>query len=196
MANHLDMDRARKRRSNLIPIVAVIAVLSTIGAIAASIANSNNSARAARYDADPGCQVPLTRAVAASPPSACSNGDALVVAQYVHTLKSSRYYRLALRTSDGVVDSIEIQSRPAKALWALAPVGATARVQRFTETGSVRRHVTGVSVDNLSTRTEWNPAWQRGNTETGMVFLWIIAAASVIALVVMRRRAPDQRESA
>ena len=187
-ANHL-VDPVRKKRGSLIPVVAVIAMLSTIGAIGASVAYSNNSARAARFDADPGCQAPLNRAVPTTPPSACSNDDALVVAQYVHTLKSSRYYRLALRTSDGVVDSIEIQRRPAKALWASAPVGTTARVQRFTEPGSAKRHVTGVRVNDLSTLTEWNPTWQRGNTEMGIAFLSIIAGASVIALIVMRRRA-------
>ena len=123
---------ARRKHDSGMLVIAIVAVLSTIGAIAAGVANGDNSARVARFDADPGCRAPLNRAVPFTPPSMCSNDDATVVAQYVYSQHNSRYYRLALRQSDGAAHSIETERRPAQALGALAPVGTLVRVQRFT----------------------------------------------------------------
>ena len=179
----------RRRPRGAIPIVAVIAVLSTAGAIGAEIAHRNNAARASRYAQDPSCRASLvTTGNTISSRASCTGEDATVTAQYIHSYRSSHYYRLGLRTADGMIDSVEMTGPAAVALWRALPVGSVATVQRFAHDAASTRHVTLVRVGALEGRTEWNPAWQEGNTLLGVWFLGLIAMASCITLWIHARR--------
>lgn len=183
--------RSRKPRGAM-PIVALIAVLSTVGTIGAEVAHRNNAARASRYAQDPSCRESLaTPGSTISSRASCTGEDATVTAQYIHTYRSSHYYRLGLRTADGMIDSVEMTGPATVALWRALPVGSVARVQRFSHDAASPRHVTLVRVGTLEGRTEWNPLWQEGNTLLGVWFLGLVAMASCIALWLHSRRSDD-----
>jgi len=99
-------------------------------------------------------------------------------------------YNVAVRTSDGFVDSVELKGTDARALWDATPIGASVLVQRLTE--STRSHVTVVEKDGLVSRTEWNPAWRQDDAMVGVVFLSAVAAIAIIALIVgLAKARPD-----
>jgi hypothetical protein len=179
----------RRPRQGPTILLAMCAVLSAGGTAFAAIAARQNAHRAERYAADPVCHVaPSLGQLDTLPPSPCMVAVAMVTAQYVHTNRGARYYRLALRTADGVVDSIEAKGANDKAIWGALPVGSRVAVQRFLDDGARLPHVTIVAVNGLSARTEWNPAWQAGNTQFGVWFMGIATLVCGIALVWVRRR--------
>lgn len=181
--------RPRRRNAGAIPILAVCAVLATVGAVAAGIAHRNNTERAAQYAADPSCRASLgMKPSSAAVDGRCTIEFATVTVRYVHTYRRSRSYRLGLETSDGAVDSIELKGPDDKVIWDASPVRSAIVVQRFTDRGPGKRHVTLVTSNGLQARTAWNPAWQTMNTEIGMWFLGMAALVCTLALLWLRAR--------
>lgn len=142
-----------------------------------------DEARAQRYSSDPGCRFPTDASVSSK--GICTEDDAIVVAHYLHTYRGSRYYRFAIRTPDGQVDSVEAKDANARTIWNATPLGATVRVQRIATEDS-RPHITLLSSGMLVERTEWHPTWRTTNTLVGV---WLLGMASVSCLVVSLRRA-------
>lgn len=178
----------QRRAANAAPFLAIIAVLASAGAIAAGMSRQHNAMRAARYASDPSCRTSLFQNSSNSPKGLCSSESATVAARWVHSYRGSHYYRLALRASDGIVDSIEAKGRNDKAIWIAAPVGAAVTVRRFTENGLTKRHVTLVAAGGLDAQTQWNPAWEANDAELGGWFLAIVALLSTAGLVWTRAR--------
>ena len=177
---------ARQRGNGATLLLAICAVLATIGAAAAEVARRHNVARAAAYAGDASCGA----LAVAAPGGLCTTELAVVTGHYVHTYRSSHYYRLVLRTADGAADSIELKGTPHKSLWDASPIGSRLSVQRFAGDGPAKRHVTLVRAIGLEARTEWNPAWQQGNTEVGV---WFLGGLAVVFGIVLLWRGPQRR---
>lgn len=205
--------RSARRSSDITPLLAIVAVLSGGGAIAAGVAHRHNVARVARYQSDPECRalavpgaarataaasptasasatpVAPSPSVIASPAAACTIEGAIVVGRWIRYFRTMPDYRLAIRTSDGGIDSVALEDVGDRAVWDASPEGTELVVQRFAEAGSTRRpHVTVVSAGGRATRTSWNPAWREDDAEEGMVFLGLVCVGALIALRHARRK--------
>lgn len=194
--------RSARRPDNLAPILVILAVLCAAGAVASAVAHRHNQARLARYRDDPACAAPPAGArggslhaaplVAPATPAqgaACTVERARVAGRWIHYLRSTPTYRLAIRTAEGIVDTVELEDTGDRDVWDAAPEGSALVVQRFAESGSARPpHVTVVSVGDRATRTAWNPAWREDDAEVGIVFLSIGCVGALVALRYVRRR--------
>ena len=180
--------------SGAVPMLAVVAVLATAGAIAAGIGYRHNSHRAARYAADSGCTAPAEVTPPTSSNGLCATESATVEARWIHTYRSSHYYRLAVRSADGVVDSIELHGSNDKAIWMATPIGSAVMVRRFSEEASPKQHVTLVATKGLVAQTLWDPEWENRDREFGIWFLSIVAVVCSAGLYRIRaRRSPEAR---
>jgi hypothetical protein len=103
-----------------------------------------------------------------------------------HANRGSKYYHLALTTSDGVVDTIELQGSDRQLLWNESKAQVPVMVQRFRDTDTGPAHVTVVTREGSIAKTEWNPAWRADDAVTGVVFLSLAAVGALIGLVAMR----------
>lgn len=185
------------RPSNLVPLLLVVAVLGFAGAIAADVMHRGNAARLARYETDPSCvsgTTPDDGPTPAWPPGhPCHAESAVVTARWQYYQRTLVTYRLALRTADGITDSLELEAADGGAAWEAATPGTTVPVQRFSDMSpSAPRHVTLLRVGSLTVRSSWNPAWRGDDTMAGVVFLSIVSFASLVgAWRGSRRRRVD-----
>ena len=179
-----------RRPPNAVPMLVVVAVLSAGGAIAAAISYRHNDPRAERYAADSTCQAPPQARPSAALVGLCTTEFATIVSRWIHTYKSSHYYRLGLQSADGVVDSVELEGPYSKTLWNGASLGSSVVVRRFAEDAPPARHVTLVASGGLAARTLWNPEWEKGDRVFGVWFLSTVFAACVAALVWIRAHRP------
>ena len=173
------------------PILLVIAVLATIGTFAALLAHHNNAARVAAFRADPTCRQDRLSVAPGAPVMSCTIATATIASRWIHRYKGSRYYRLAVQPAGGGTDSVELKGSRDKSVWNLATPGSVATVTLFTESPTARRRVTRVTTSTLTAITSWNPEWRDTDSQLGVWFLGITAAACMMALAWIRwRRTP------
>jgi hypothetical protein len=163
----------------------MVAAFTCVGAIAAGVAYQQNASRAAVYREDRLCGTSILFP-ASEEGALCSVEAAQVADRWTTAHRGSTYYHLALSTSDGVVDTVELQGSDRHLLWNESKAKAPVMVQRFRETETGPLHVTVVTRMGSIARTEWNPAWRADGAVSGVAFLSLGAVGALIALVGIR----------
>jgi hypothetical protein len=181
----------RDRPGDAAFLLALLAIVSIGATVAAAIMHHNNLGRAGRFEGDDSCRVPIARADTTVNAGACSVEVAHVAAHWVRRSRGSYYYRLALRTGDGKLDSIELKGDHRRAAWEASPIGTAVLVRRYAELPSdTRRNVVSIQADGVEVRTAWNPSWRNDDAAFGAMAFGFISAVWLVALTVSlwRRR--------
>jgi hypothetical protein len=165
----------------------MLACTSTLGAIAAGVSHSTNAERLLRYQHDISCSAPLT-ATSVSLGAACSVDMAQVTARWIHARRGSTYDFVAFRMPSGRVDSVELKGNSRYVIWSAAAPGAWLLTQQFADGRPNRTRVTLVRSGTLVSRTTWNPVWRSEDTVAGVVFLSVLAVATLLVLGYRRIR--------
>lgn len=182
----------RKRPNDPTLLFAIFAVLGFGGAIAAYVAHRANTARVAAYHADRHCATPLTaedvHASMIEPAGACTLSRATTTAKWIHSYKGSKYYRLAVTTPGGQIDSVELKGDNARLTWDVASAGNMLFAESFVDPATRARHVTAVRGGSAAVPTGWNPDYRAKDTMVGVVFLTLLGIGGAIGAIVSRMR--------
>jgi hypothetical protein len=168
-------------------LLAILAALAALGAVAADIVHRSNVARVAHYQDDALCWAPLSAPIEVKG-SPCRVETAEVTARWIALDHGTTSMHLAIRTTDGLADSVELKGADNRDLWDGSVVGTSLLVQRFKEPFARRHHVTVVQNNGLVSRTQWNPTWRVDDAALGTTVCAVIAVAALIALLGMRVR--------